>query len=419
MSTRLDHYRVDEAIGAGSYATVHRAVDERLNDAVAIKILAENHSLSPEIRARFIAEGRSLRKVGGGHAVTVYDIGESDRLQPYLVLELADRGSVRDRVEFLWQQGWRATTDDALAFARSLAVAVGAVHRADLVHRDLSPGNLLLTSQGASAADETTRSHDAAVVQPGERLLIADLGMCKDLAMHSGLTVSGGTEGFRPPEQDGPGTVDFRADIWAMSALLGWLVQGSDMPSALSKVIKRGQSDRPKRRQPDTQTWLDEVESALAPPEPETVPAENGSVPDQQSRNENADRRQTQTLSRPLIRRILWILAACAVIAVLVGGVLLGKWAFEGNGEPPSHAASSSIDISGPTKVEVGESATFTAEVHNAPSWSWTLPSHRFIADSKEVTVTPTGAGDAEIILRSQTPDGQDLEARHQFRVVD
>ena len=95
MSTRLAHYHVGEAIGAGSYATVHRAVDERLNDTVAIKILAENHSLNPEIRERFIAQGRSLRRVGGGHVVTVYDVGESDRFQPYLVLEFADRGTIR------------------------------------------------------------------------------------------------------------------------------------------------------------------------------------------------------------------------------------------------------------------------------------------------------------------------------------
>src|SRR5690625_6701176 len=66
---QVGHYRLGEVIGVGSFATVHRARDERLQDEVVVKILAENHSLNPEIRERFIAEGRSLRKVSSPHVV--------------------------------------------------------------------------------------------------------------------------------------------------------------------------------------------------------------------------------------------------------------------------------------------------------------------------------------------------------------
>lgn len=72
-------YWLEEVIGVGSFATVHRAVDDRLEDTVVVKILAENHSLNPEVRERFIAEGRALRRVSSPHVVTVHDIGESER----------------------------------------------------------------------------------------------------------------------------------------------------------------------------------------------------------------------------------------------------------------------------------------------------------------------------------------------------
>ncbi|WP_341854490.1 hypothetical protein [Brachybacterium sp. GPGPB12] len=153
--------------------------------------------------------------------------------------------------------------------ARPLAAAVAAVHRAQLVHRDLSPGNLLLTStSGESARAVGVESSPSAVVRADERLLVADLGMCKDLARGSGLTVAAGTDGFRPPEQSRPGTVDIRADIWAMSASLRWLIDDAEMPQALQDVLTRGLSEDPDARQAEATEWIAEVEESLAPPRP-------------------------------------------------------------------------------------------------------------------------------------------------------
>lgn len=419
MSTRLAHYQVSEAIGAGSYATVHRAVDERLNDTVAIKILAENHSLNPEIRERFIAEGRSLRRVGGGHVVTVYDVGESDRFQPYLVLEFADRGTIRDRVEHLWRSGLRVGIDDALVFARQLAVAVAAVHQAGLVHRDLSPGNLLLTHRSSTSTDGSVTDRESDLIRADERLVLADLGMCKDLALNSGVTVSGGTEGFRPPEQDGPGIVDIRADIWAMSALLAWMLRGSDLPAPLNRVLKRGMSDRPKRRQPDARTWLQEVETALSPPEPEVPSQADEEGAEHSAHTDRSARADTPARPGRWARRIRWSLMSAALVIALAGGVLLGRWAFGDSGPPPAQIASSSIDISGPEEIEVGDPAVFSASTDGVNSWVWTLPNNRYVADQGQVTVTPTSPGTAAVVLRSQTPDGRELEVRHDIRVIE
>lgn len=409
----LDHYLVQEVIGVGSFATVYRARDERLESTVVLKVLAENHSLNPEVRERFIAEGRCLRRVGPPHAVTVHDIGESDRQQPYLVLEHADRGTLRQRVEELWHQGWRASRDDVLALARALAAAVGAVHRANLVHRDLSPGNLLLASRTTVRNGTGGGDPDSQLVREDDRLLIADLGMCKDLARHSGLTVAAGTSGFRPPEQHGPAVIDIRADIWALSALVAWAAQDAQLPRALHRVLKRGMATRPERRQPDVARWLTEVEQALAPPEPaphgadQTLPA----GPGQPAATANGT---TQPPARPHRVRgpVLAGVVTCVALAGLLGGYLLGV-----PEDPPAQSQQASVAVEGPTEVTVGEPAVFDAVVEGARSWTWLLPTGRYVSDEDQVSLIPTVAGSAEVILRARAPDGTELETRHTVQV--
>src|SRR5699024_7239274 len=379
-------------------------------------ILAENHSLNPEVRERFIGEGRSLRKVRSGHVVAVHDLGETDRQQPYLVLDHADRGALQQRVENLWRSGWRASAADVLAVARPLAEAIGAVHAAGLVHRDLSPGNLLLRTvpdpslapgahtrtAAAHTASEPAQGSAATVITNEEQLVVADLGLCKDLAMHSGLTVAGGTSGFRPPEQrGGPATVDTRSDLWAMSQLLTWLTAGADLPGRLHAALQRSLAEDPTDRHRDVQAWLADIEAALAPaPDPAVRPWEE--------RGPRRPRRPRRTVA-------LTVLA----VRLLCAGALAGVLAAQRLGEPSGSTEAAQIDITGPTQVQLGQQATFTATTRGVDSWVWILPDGTYITDQDTVTLTARSSGAAELTLRARSPDGVALRVVHQIGVTE
>jgi hypothetical protein len=418
---RLGRYQLGEVIGVGTFATVHRAFDERLDDVVVAKVLAENHSLNPELRGRFIGEGRSLRRIDDPHVIRAYDIGETDRQQPYLILEFADRGTLAERVRRLraTQPGWVPAPADVLAVARSLAAALRAVHAAGLVHRDLSPGNVLLSSARRDGPGDNPGHPPAmAVIVPDEKLLLADLGMCKDLALNSGLTVAGGTDGFRPPEQrGGPATVDTRADLWAASALMVWLCTdrrgdriavpkafaAAGLPARWGQVFERSLATEPARRHRGIDEWIADVESAVRGPRDVLAAA-------------------TARPSRR--RRWMWPVAVATALALGVAAGVAGStlltadgpgWQVhdEGGGtvRAVDTAGSDRIAITGPHEIDVAQEATYRVTAVGVQHWVVTMPDGRFLTDQAEVRVRATSPGVAELGIRSRTGGGSELLA--------
>ncbi len=418
---RIGRYRVTGVIGVGGFATVLRAVDERLEDEVAVKVLAENRALDPEVRARFLAEGRVLRRIDSAHVVRVLELDETDRQQPYLVLELADRGDVAARVAGLRRTGWRAGPDDVRALVEPLTDAVAAVHRAGIVHRDLSPSNVLLRSTLAPDAGADASE----VLAADERLLLADLGLSKDLARSSGLTVAGGTDGFRPPEQRGElAVIDPRADLWALSALVVWLVAGAapedaDHARTLLRggalvdgavdVIVRGLADDPTRRQADVDTWRAELLAALRPPV--TAPATAGT-------------------SAPGARRGVApaVVAAVAVAALLLGAagtavvstVSGGPAVTVEDDEVTVTATDGDLvaTLTGPAAVTSGADAVFTAEVRGGVSAVWIAPDGVVHDAAEALTVTTRSPGGATVSLVATAPGGREARASHRLDVI-
>lgn len=288
---RIGGYRIIAPIGVGSSSTVFRALDEASGSEVAIKVLADNHSQLPEMRHRFVDEVELLSSIRSPAIAKIYKVGETENHQPFMVLELADRGNLRRRIDDLRRDGSLVTQSDLLLLAEHLATALGTLHAAGIVHRDVSPGNVLIKS-GLPTVTRTTTSpkagdshslpsrssfnnsslSDNSLLRKDERFLVIDLGFAKDLQYASGLTAGGGTRGFAAPEQrDDITMVDHRADIYSATALLEWVAAASDISRSakaeqFEAFVEIGLADDQDDRFDSIDEWFTAAREALKSP---------------------------------------------------------------------------------------------------------------------------------------------------------
>ncbi len=237
---QIGSYSVERLLGVGSFATVWLGYDASLDARVAIKVLAENWSHDPRVRERFLDEARMLWRLGSDRIVRVHALGELPDGRPYLVMAWADGGSLQNRLA----QG-PMTAGYALRLLREICAGVAVLHDQGIVHRDLTPGNVLFTSAP-------------------ERVIIADLGLAKALAVASGLTARAGTPGYMAPEQDDPlSVVDRRADVYGLGRLGLRLLEKpggrpggplrllDGVPRGVADVLRKATEHRPEDRYPD------------------------------------------------------------------------------------------------------------------------------------------------------------------------
>ena len=200
---RIGRYRLTQRIGAGSFATVHKGHDDELDVPVAVKVLNNNWVGNPDVEGRFLTEARLLRRIKDEHIVRVYDIGRSPEGAPYFVMDYADGGSFDRLRKNLLPPG------RALRLCADAARALDVLHRHNVIHRDVTPGNILL-------------NHSAS----GLKVLLADLGVAESLVDRSGGHATAGTPAFMALEQASGQPLDHRSDVYSMAAVTYTLLTG-------------------------------------------------------------------------------------------------------------------------------------------------------------------------------------------------
>ena len=202
IGQNISHYRVVAKAGEGGMGVVYKAEDTKLGRTVALKFLAPHLLKDEESRKRFEREAKAAAALNHPNICTIHEIDEVDG-RTFLALEFVEGDSLEKKIE-----SHPLAFKEALDIGRQIADGLNAAHQKKIVHRDIKPGNLLVTPEG--------------------RVKILDFGLAL-LTEDSRLTLLDttlGTVAYMSPEQAQGVKVDHRADIWALGCVLYEMVCG-------------------------------------------------------------------------------------------------------------------------------------------------------------------------------------------------
>ena len=229
---KLGPYEIVAPLGAGGMGEVYRARDTRLGRDVAVKVLPEHLSSNPEIRARFEREAKTVSSLNHPHICTLHDIGREGG-SDYLVMELIEGETLAQRLT----KG-PLPPAEALKVGAQIADALDRAHRAGVTHRDLKPGNVMLTKSGAKLMDFGL-ARATGLGTPSQ--------LTSSPTVAAPLTAEGtilGTFQYMAPEQLEGREADARADLWALGCVLYEMAtgkrafDGSTQASLISSIMR-------------------------------------------------------------------------------------------------------------------------------------------------------------------------------------
>src|SRR5580704_5368000 len=211
--THLGPYEITGPLGSGGMGEVYRARDTRLERTVAIKILPRELSNDAIRKQRFDREAKTISSLNHPHICVLHDVGSQDGID-YLVMECVEGEILSKRLE----KG-SLSLDQVLKVGREIADALDKAHRSGVVHRDLKPGNIMLTSSGAKLLDFGLAKPAAALASAATLTAVQAAPVTEE-----GTIV--GTFQYMSPEQVQGKEVDGRSDIFSLGTVLYEMATG-------------------------------------------------------------------------------------------------------------------------------------------------------------------------------------------------
>ena len=290
IGKRLSHYRILEPIGAGGMGEVYRARDEHLDRDVAVKVLPRGAPADPATRERFRREAHVLSRLSHPGVATIYDFDTQDDLD-FLVMEYVPGGTLLGRLA-----SGPLPIDDVLRLGAEIAHALDDAHHQGFLHRDLKPGNIVLTSSGTPK-----------ILDFGIARLMQDPGGSTQLT-RTGVVL--GSLPYMAPELLRGEADDPRTDLYALGVVLYEMATGhrpfeKDRPEALMFEIMHGAPAPLRALRPEAPVELERLVAACLSKDMAQRPASAANVSDAlRTIREGAPRGATPVPARDAIRSL-------------------------------------------------------------------------------------------------------------------
>jgi serine/threonine protein kinase len=282
LGKHIREYEILNVIGKGGMGAVYRARHIYLDEERAIKVIRPQFSASRDYLERFIREARILTRMRHPNLVLLYEFGTLDKNIFFMVLELINGESVLARI----RRYGRIPIDETVRIIRAASLGLHAAHQQGIIHRDISPDNLLIVKQEGSEREITK---------------VIDFGIAKP-QMEGGFTRSNlyiGKPEYGSPERIGVEgvSVDHRADIYSLGVTMYFMITGvlpfqgktpweimskhlaeepapvashfpeGEFPEALGRFISKAMAKLPANRHPSMQEFLEELDEIISPEE--------------------------------------------------------------------------------------------------------------------------------------------------------
>jgi Tol biopolymer transport system component/serine/threonine protein kinase len=371
---KLGPYEILSPLGAGGMGEVYKAKDSRLDRFVAIKVLPEHLTKSPDALARFEREAKAVATLNHPNILAIHDLGQQDGVQ-YAVMELLEGESLRARLHQGPLQP-RKVTD----FAAQIAQGLAAAHDKGVVHRDLKPENLWLSKDGRVKILDFGLAKHVLPAGHGSQSYLATEAVSPGQIHHTEDGLILGTMGYMSPEQVRGEAVDARSDLFSFGAVLFEMLTGLrafERPSAsdtLAAILRDDPPEPPGTGRPIPPGLRRILDHCLEKaPEHRFQEAHDLAFALESAAGSSTDSQAAFTVPfAPQHRRTTFQWAALGVLALLAA--VLGGYTLRGRLEPAASASSVAVRIvthsgrdTSPAASPDGRTIAFTSQRDGRP----------------------------------------------------